>query len=92
MNVVNQSKASQGEIDLKLLLKVLGAVKKGDFSARMPQDWIGIPGKIADTLNDIIELNDKLSRGISRASEVVGKEGRLAERVSVGHVDGAWAR
>ena len=92
MSVVNQSKASQVEIDLKLLLKVLGAVKKGDFSARMPLDWIGIPGKIADTLNDIIELNDKLSRGISRASEVVGKEGRLAERVSVGHVDGAWAR
>lgn len=26
----------------------------GDFSARMPLDWVGINGKITDTLNDII--------------------------------------
>jgi CheY-like chemotaxis protein/HAMP domain-containing protein len=69
----------------------LAAVKKGDFSARMPLDWTGIDGKIADTLNDIIELNDKTSRGLYRVSKAVGKEGKLAERMSLGSVDGAWA-
>ena len=90
--VASRAEASRGEMDLKVLLKVLSAVKKGDFSARMPEDLTGLSGKIADTLNDIIELNDKMSQGIGRASEIVGKEGRLAERVTVGHVNGAWAR
>ncbi len=92
MNVVKQASTPRGEMDLKVLLKVLTAVKKGDFTARMPQDWTDIPGKIADTLNDIIEINDQMSRGIGRASEAVGKEGRLTARVSVGHVEGGWAR
>ncbi len=92
MNVVKQASTPRGEMDLKVLLKVLTAVKKGDFTARMPEDLTDIPGKIADTLNDIIELNEKMSRGFARVSDIVGKEGRLGERVSVGHVDGGWAR
>ena len=82
----------KGELDLRLLLKVLSSVKKGDFSVRMPPDWTGVSGKIADTLNDIIEINEKMTRGISRASEIAGKEGKLTERVSVGHIEGSWAK
>jgi len=40
----------------KQLLTVLTSIKKGDFSARLPDFWSGIDGKIADTLNEIIEL------------------------------------
>ena len=58
----------------------------------MPLDWTGIDGKIADTLNDIIALNDKTSLGIDRISKVVGKEGKLATRIPLGSVGGAWAR
>jgi signal transduction histidine kinase/HAMP domain-containing protein/DNA-binding NarL/FixJ family response regulator len=58
----------------------------------MPLDWTGIDGKIADTLNDIIALNDKTSLGIDRISKVVGKEGKLATRIPLGSGDGAWAR
>ncbi|MDZ4346178.1 MAG: hypothetical protein U1E51_27510, partial [Candidatus Binatia bacterium] len=86
MKVVTKGHASGGELDLKLLLSVLTAVKKGDFSARMPLDWTGIDGKIADTLNDIIALNDKTSLGIDRISKVVGKEGKLATRIPLGSV------
>jgi len=38
MNVASQASAAKGEMDLKLLLKVLSAVKKGDFSVRMPAE------------------------------------------------------
>ncbi len=38
-------------LDMRELLKVLTAFKKGDFSARMPVDKVGMPGKVADTLN-----------------------------------------
>ena len=49
-------------LDTRELLKVLTAFKKGDFSARMPVDKVGVPGKIADTLNDVFELNEKMAR------------------------------
>jgi signal transduction histidine kinase len=48
-------------LDTKLLLNTLVAVKKGDFSVRLPGDWSGTNGKIADTLNDIIEMNRKMA-------------------------------
>ena len=38
-------------LDAKLLLAALTALKKGDFSVRMPSDLTGLNGKIADTLN-----------------------------------------
>ena len=75
MKVVTGGQASRGKLDPKLLLSVLTAVKTGDFSARMPLDWIGIDGKIADTLNDIIALNDKTSLGIDRISKMVARKG-----------------
>jgi len=87
-----KAQSSKGEFDPRLLLSVLTATKKGDFSARMPLDWIGIHGQIADTLNDIIDTNDKVSRELDRVSKAVGKEGKLAERASFGPVSGAWAQ
>ena len=47
---------SRDTLDQKQLLAVLMAFKKGDFSVRMPLDQTGIAGKIADTLNDVIEM------------------------------------
>ena len=38
------------KLDTRLLLQTLTAVKKGDFSVRLPTGWAGIDGKIADTL------------------------------------------
>ncbi|HYD62354.1 MAG TPA: hypothetical protein VEC35_18470, partial [Noviherbaspirillum sp.] len=79
------------ELDAKLLLGVLTALKKGDFSARMPSDLTGLAGKIADTLNDIMEANEQLTREITEVSRVVGREGRLTQRASVPSAAGGWA-
>ena len=54
-------------LNTKLLLKTLQAFKRGDFSARLPNDWTGEAGKIADTFNDIIELSDRTACEIGRA-------------------------
>jgi HAMP domain-containing protein/CheY-like chemotaxis protein/signal transduction histidine kinase len=78
------------ELDVKLLLATLMALKKGDFTARMPSDWTGISGKIADTLNDIIETKEKMVNAITDVSRVVGREGRLTQRASVPGVQGGW--
>ncbi|GGY18062.1 response regulator [Massilia dura] len=79
------------ELDLKLILQTLMALKKGDFSARMPSDWSGVSGKIADTLNDIIETNERIVKSVTEVSRVVGREGRLTQRAPVANVSGGWA-
>ena len=64
------------ELDQKLLLKVLTDFKRGDFSARMPNHLTGMPGKIADSLNDVIETSARVERELVRVGRVVGKEGK----------------
>ena len=78
-------------LDTTLFLSTLVAVKNGDFSARLPVEWTGVNGKIADALNDIIEMNAKMARELERVSKVVGKDGRLTQRASLGNSSGAWS-
>jgi HAMP domain-containing protein/CheY-like chemotaxis protein/signal transduction histidine kinase len=79
------------QLDLKQLLRTLTEVKKGNFSARMPVDQTGLAGKIADILNDIIERNEQMTTELERISTVVGKEGKINERASLGTgVKGCW--
>ena len=63
--------------DRRQLLVALTALKKGDFSVRLPIEWEGLNGKIADTFNDVIELNEKMAKELERLSRVVGKEGKI---------------
>lgn len=52
-------------------LNVIARVKDGDFSARMPLDWTGVSGKVADGFNDIIISNQLLERELARVSNLV---------------------
>jgi HAMP domain-containing protein/signal transduction histidine kinase/DNA-binding response OmpR family regulator len=79
------------QLDVKLLLSTLMALKKGDFSVRMPSDWTGVSGKIADTLNDIIETKRKMVETVTEVSRVVGREGHLTQRADVPGVVGGWS-
>ncbi|MYM27739.1 response regulator [Duganella sp. CY15W] len=79
------------QLDAKVLLSTLMALKKGDFSVRMPSDWIGMAGKIADTLNDIIDTKSRMVREVTEVSRVVGREGRLTQRAEMTNTTGGWA-
>jgi HAMP domain-containing protein/signal transduction histidine kinase/CheY-like chemotaxis protein len=69
------------ELDLRQLLQVLSEVRSGNFSARMPADSIGLSGKICDTVNEIISLNETLVEELTLARNTIGKMGRLNHRV-----------
>ena len=58
---------------------------------RLPIEWEGLDGKIAETFNEVVALDEKITRECERVSRVVGKEGKITERASIGHVEGAWA-
>jgi len=89
---VAQSGLGEAEpVDAAELLEVLTAVKGGDFSVRLPRDRVGLRGKLADTLNDIIQMNQDLVSEIDRVSQVVGKEGRISQRASLRGAGGSWA-
>jgi HAMP domain-containing protein len=77
-------------VDHKLLLSTLLAVKRGDFSVRMPVDYTGMAGKIYDTLNDVIELEQRTAQELARISQVVGKEGKINQRATLGGAGGQW--
>ncbi len=74
----------------RLLLRTLTAMKKGDFKVRMPVEFTGGAGKIADTLNDILELSQRSAEEVEKIATVVGKEGKLNQRAQIPAAGGQW--
>jgi HAMP domain-containing protein/signal transduction histidine kinase/DNA-binding response OmpR family regulator len=72
------------------LLRALHAMQDGDFSVRLPRDWTGLEGKIADTFNKIVASNSRMAAELERVGQVVGKQGKTRQRVKFGHMSGAW--
>ncbi|CAN5247454.1 HAMP domain-containing protein [soil metagenome] len=84
-------RANGNEPDMHVLLDCLVAIRRGDFSARCPNDGLGLAGKIYDTLNDIMDLNQRTMEETQRIAEVVGNEGRITQRAEVTGAVGGWA-
>jgi len=66
-------------------------VRNGNFSVRMPIDETGVKGKICDTLNEIISLNEEMMREFTKAGNTIGKQGKLTQRIEVPNAKGSWA-
>ncbi len=76
--------------ELTELLSALSALKQGKRGVRLPVEWTGLCGKVADAFNDVVELNEKMASELERISHTVGKEGRLGQRLNLGDVSGFW--
>src|ERR1700746_569524 len=72
------------DTELRQLLGALTAFRRGNFSVRLPEDWTGLAGKVADTFNDVIAINERMSRELERITRVVGKESRINQRGFLG--------
>ena len=79
------------EGDIEFLLGALISLRKGDFTVRLPNDWLGVRGKVADTFNDVMDQLEGMSDELDRISRVVGKEGKIKQRASIGGLRGSWA-
>ncbi len=77
-------------LDASQVLAALITFKKGDFSVRLPVNQVGLPGKIADTLNDIFELNENMAIELGHISTAVGKEGKIGQRAFLAAGAGDW--
>ncbi len=71
--------AAREELDTRQLLAALNAFRRGDFSARLPDDWLGLAGKIADAFNQTIETSERMAAELDRVSRAVGKDGKVID-------------
>src|SRR6266478_4066638 len=76
--------------DLGVILACLQTMRAGDFSVRLPGSWTGLAGKIADTFNDIVAVNQQMAHELKRVGQVVGKEGKTRERARFHESRGEW--
>jgi HAMP domain-containing protein len=82
---------TQGDIDFQLLIGALAALRKGDFTVRLPRVWAGMGAKVADTFNDVMDQLEGMTNEVDRISRVVGKEGKIKQRATSGGLTGSWA-
>ena len=91
-NASKGQKAQSAPGDLSLILASLQTMRDGDFSVRLPVEWVGLEGKIADTFNDIAAANEQMASELNRVGQAVGKEGKTRERTRFQQSRGAWGR
>src|SRR6185503_16337553 len=72
------------------VLNALAALKRGERGVRLPSEWSGLAGKVADTFNDVASQNERMAEELARLRLAVGKQGKLRERGSIGDVHGFW--
>ncbi|MCA1829580.1 MAG: hypothetical protein LC689_21865, partial [Myxococcales bacterium] len=76
---------------LKQLLDALTAAQHGEFDVRLPfARGSGLMAEIARAFNSVVARNEALTTEIVRLERVVGREGRMTERASLGDVSGSW--
>src|SRR5256886_1204171 len=82
--------ASRDFIDRRQLASALRALRRGDFSVRLPEEVDGADGEIASIFNEVVSLNEEMTQEFERLSKVVGKEGKITQRGRVKNARGGW--
>src|SRR5579872_4707747 len=90
MQILEETITHTNGNEMTSLLTALTALKKGKSGVRLPLEWIGVAGKVADAFNEVVELNERMASELSRLSRVVGKEGKLGQRAALRDVTGFW--
>ena len=87
-------RAGTVEVDsaaLTKLLAALAAMRDGNFRRRLTVTGDGSMAEIAAVFNEVADRNQHLTGELARVRRVVGREGKLTERLETGACEGAWA-
>jgi HAMP domain-containing protein/signal transduction histidine kinase/CheY-like chemotaxis protein len=84
------SAGSNSAAEMALILTALNELRQGRMGVRLPDEWTGMPGKVADAFNKVVEKNERMVNELVRLSKLVGKEGKLSQRLSVAGAGGFW--
>ncbi|MBX7474383.1 HAMP domain-containing protein [Streptomyces sp. MAG02] len=76
---------------LQRLLAALASMRDGNFRKRLTVSGDGVMTEIAAVFNEVADRNLHLTGEIARVRRMVGREGKLTERLENGACEGSWA-
>ncbi|MEU3094819.1 HAMP domain-containing protein [Streptomyces sp. NPDC006967] len=76
---------------LNRLMTALVAMRDGNFRRRLTVSGDGVMSEIAAVFNEVADRNLHLTGELARVRRMVGREGKLAERLETGPSEGSWA-
>ncbi|WP_306948976.1 HAMP domain-containing protein [Streptomyces sp. B4I13] len=76
---------------LNRLLVALVSMREGNFRKRLTVSGDGVMSEIAAVFNEVADRNLHLTGELSRVRRMVGREGKLTERLETGACEGSWA-
>ncbi|MFJ6728368.1 MULTISPECIES: HAMP domain-containing protein [unclassified Streptomyces] len=82
------------EVDTAALNRLLGALvsmRDGNFRKRLTVSGDGVMSEIAAVFNEVADRNLHLTGELARVRRMVGREGKLTERLEAGAGEGSWA-
>ncbi|MEU6309102.1 HAMP domain-containing protein, partial [Streptomyces chartreusis] len=75
---------------LNRLLTALVAMRDGNFRKRLTVSGDGVMSEIAAVFNEVADRNLHLTGELARVRRMVGREGKLTERLETGACEGSW--
>ncbi|MET7351736.1 HAMP domain-containing protein [Streptomyces mirabilis] len=75
---------------LNRLLTALVSMRDGNFRKRLTVSGDGVMSEISAVFNEVADRNLHLTGELSRVRRVVGREGKLTERLESGACEGSW--
>ncbi|GAB1327191.1 HAMP domain-containing protein [Streptomyces sennicomposti] len=76
---------------LNRLLAALAGMRDGNFRKRLTVSGDGVMSEIAAVFNEVADRNLHLTGELARVRRMVGREGKLTERLETGACEGSWA-
>ncbi|QKW09535.1 HAMP domain-containing protein [Streptomyces sp. NA04227] len=76
---------------LNRLLAALVSMRDGNFRKRLTVSGDDVMSEIAAVFNEVAERNMHLTGELTRVRRMVGREGKLTERLETGACEGSWA-
>ncbi|MFI0982902.1 HAMP domain-containing protein [Streptomyces sp. NPDC021093] len=73
------------------MLTALVSMRDGNFRKRLTVSGDGVMSEIAAVFNEVADRNLHLTGELARVRRMVGREGKLAERLETGACEGSWA-
>ncbi|HEV7711345.1 MAG TPA: HAMP domain-containing protein, partial [Asanoa sp.] len=81
---------AEAQRQLAELSDALRRVARGDLKVRLPRR-AGQTGEVADAFNDVVAMQERQHLDVRRIARIVGRDGRLTERLDEEGYDGSWA-
>ncbi|MCX4577896.1 HAMP domain-containing protein [Streptomyces sp. NBC_01571] len=93
LNSQRTPRSGTTEVDtaaLNRLLAALVSMRDGNFRKRLTVSGDGVMSEIAAVFNEVADRNLHLTGELSRVRRMVGREGKLTERLETGACEGSW--